>query len=545
MPMENIQIPISLIAEVLYCPRNFYYRMIEQAQESNEHLLQGKLQEEKRDETPKKYTAEGKKYRKVYLQSEIYSMVGVLDEIEEIESELYPVEYKKGSYKENVHDDVQLCCQAILIEENMERDVQKGYIYYGASSKRREVYFTEELRALTLQTIEEARQIVEDSREYMTVPEPLDDKKCEECSLVSRCMPEEVKQINENISKPSRPLPTVNLGRLLYVDTVGAYLRKKGGTVQVTKDEMVLKEIPMTAIDQVILIGVVNISTQLLHEFLKRNISVHFGNGYGKELGWLNPVHNKNSLLRIQQVKATEDQDKSLALAKAMITGKLQNMRTLLMRYHRSDKKQELEESIEQIQKMIKKIPTAANKNELLGYEGLGSRYYFGTFNVLIKSEDHAFYFKGREKRPPKDPINAMLSYGYSLLTNEVVNELIRVGLDPYIGFLHSNVYGRPALALDLMEEFRSIIVDSTVLTMINKGMIEQDYFDSTLTMCYLNEKGRKALVQSYKTRMNQEIKHPIFEYQLTYRRTIEVQGRLFSKVLTGEIKEYESFKVR
>ncbi len=138
-----------------------------------------------------------------------------------------------------------------------------------------------------------------------------------------------------------------------------------------------------------------------------------------------------------------------------------------------------------------------------------------------------------------------MLSYGYTLLSGEITNELIRVGLDPYIGFFHSNVYGRPALALDLMEEFRSIIVDSVVLTCINKKILDKEHFDFNMKMCLLNEKGRKEFVKAFRNRMNQEITHPVFQYKLNYRRVMELQARFLAKVLTGEIEEYKAFVVR
>ncbi|MGI6225898.1 MAG: CRISPR-associated endonuclease Cas4g/Cas1g [Peptococcales bacterium] len=534
------KLPISAIAEILYCPRNFYYRVVEQAQDYNEHTLEGKYQEKHREERPTQWRTDRKQYRKIYLDSEFYKIAGILDVVEEKEDLIYPVEFKKGYLRNNLNDDVQVCCQALLLEEYLKREIDKGYIYYVESASRRVVTLSQELRELTIHTIEQGRYIVEEQ----LLPEPVNDQRCNGCSLIERCLPQEMSFIKTGNTKPRRPVPTANLGRVLYVDTPGVYLRKKDGRILLTKDKEVVKDIPINAVDQIILIGPVNISSQLIQEFLKRSIPVHFGTTYGNHLGWLNPTLSKNSLLRLAQARTVDNSFKSLEIAKAFIKGKLANMRTLLMRYNRSLQKEEISAVVEQLSKINRKVATAKSKDELLGYEGNGSREYFKVFDLLVKNNND-FYFSGRNRRPPRDPINTMLSYGYTLLNKEVVNELVRVGLDPYLGFFHSNIYGRPALGLDLMEEFRAIIVDSAVLTAINTSMVNEDDFEFTFERCQMTEKGRKALFQAYRNRINEEITHPIFDYKLSYRRIIELQARFLAKVLTNELEEYQSFLVR
>lgn len=468
-------------------------------------------------------------------------MVGILDEVEEKDGIYYPVEYKKGSKEENINDDVQLCCQAFLLEESMDIEIEKGYIYYGASFDRREVYFTQELRELTIDTISNAHKIMEDK----IIPPPLNNYKCDGCSLINRCLPQEVAHINHQEQITRKPLPSTNLGRILYIDNPRMVLRKKGGRIIVEENDEKIKDIPIVAIDQVILMGPVQMSSQLIHEFLKRNIPVHFNTKYGKSLGWLNPVFSKNSLLRIKQIQNVDISTKQCKLARAFVKGKLKNIRTLLMRHNRELDSNEIAKIIDQLKGIMKKVDYIDEIDQLRGYEGLGSKLYFSVFNQLIKGDHEILKFNKRVRRPPKDPVNSMLSYGYSLLSNEVLNELTRVGLDPYVGYYHSNVYGRPALALDLMEEFRHIIVDSVVLMMLNKQMITMKDFDMKLNRCFLNEKGRKKFVKAFRSRVAEEIKHPIFEYKLTYRRVIELQARFLGKVITGEIEEYIPFFVR
>ncbi len=381
--MNEVKIPISAIAEIQYCPRNFYYRVMEQAEDYNHHILEGKYQEDKRKETLKTTRNEISKYRNLYLASEQHPIVGIIDEIEETEEGFYPVEYKKGSKKESVRDEIQICCQAMLIEENMDTTVEKGYLYYVESKYKKEVVFNNELRELTLDTIELAKSIIEDQ----VIPEVVNDNRCLGCSLVERCLPQEVSQMKNNITTNAtvRPMPSLNLGRTLYVDTMGASLKKRGGLILVTKEGETLNEIPITAIDQVILMGPISVSTQLLQELLKRNIPVHLNNSYGKALGWLNPVYNKNSLLRLAQAKATLNNSLCIEIAKAVVIGKLLNQKTLLLRYNRNIKSSEVEKVTTDIKDIISKVETCVDKDQLMGYEGVASRKYFSVFNHLIR----------------------------------------------------------------------------------------------------------------------------------------------------------------
>ena len=179
----------------------------------------------------------------------------------------------------------------------------------------------------------------------------------------------------------------------------------------------------------------------------------------------------------------------------------------------------------------------------ILGMEGAGSAAYFSCFGKLL-SDPRQWPFPGRVKRPPTDPINSLLRFGYSLLTNKVASALQLVGFDHYVGYLHSSVYGRPALALDLMEELRPVIVDSVVLTLLNNRMFTPNDFVIELGAYRLTDQRRKVFFTKFEERLNEEVSHPTFGYQVTYRRCIELQGRLLAKYLTGELEEYPPFIV-
>ena len=536
-----VLLPVSAVAEFMYCPRNFYYRMVEGAEERNAAMLDGALQEQSREERSRQLRGDAVQLRQIRIASQYYGLTAELDVVEELEGSCYPVEYKRGEYKESVADDVQVCCQALLLEESQAKDVTNAYVHYAASNRRRKVPLTPELRDLTLQTIEMARNALSGG----AVPEPLDDERCEGCSLAARCLPGEVAFLQGKSEQPRRIVPSTEIGRVLYVDTYGAYLRKREGYIQVTKEKELLHEIPMTAVDQVVLVGQVNATTPLLNELLHKGVPVYFCQYGGRLNGWLQPMWGKNSLLRIAQVRAYDDPATAIRLARAFVRGKLSNYRTLLLRYHRATENRQLADAAATIAKTLNSLDSQETLDALRGAEGYASRIWFEAMPGMLRRSETDFFFAGRNRRPPRDPVNAMLSFGYSMLAKDLIGELMRIGLDPYVGFLHSAVYGRPALALDLMEEFRPIIVDSAVLTAINTNMIGPENFEANELSCMMDEKGRKSFFQAYRNRMNEEIVHPIFGYKLSYRRTLELQARMLAKTIRGEIDVYRPFLVR
>src|SRR5712692_6619065 len=243
--------------------------------------------------------------------------------------------------------------------------------------------------------------------------------------------------------------------------------------------------------------------------------------------------------------------------------GKLSNQRTLLQRYQRQRDDPEMGVAIEQIADLLAKlanlpvdnpgvvrqVASGDNRVEgtpletILGMEGAGSAAYFSSFGKFLADREQ-WPFPGRVKRPPTDPLNSLLSFGYSLLTNKVASAVQLVGFDHFVEYLHSSFYGRPALALDLMEEFRPVIVDSVVLTLLNNRMLTPDDFVIELGAYRLKDERRKVFFTKFEERLNEEVNHPIFGYTVTYRRCLELQARLLAKVLTGEIEEYPPFLV-
>ncbi|MGH9897188.1 MAG: CRISPR-associated endonuclease Cas1, partial [bacterium] len=256
----------------------------------------------------------------------------------------------------------------------------------------------------------------------------------------------------------------------------------------------------------------------------------------------------KNVFLRREQFSKAEDPRFCLDVARALVVTKIRNQRTLLQRNHVEPPRIELQ----QLKHYADLAASATDLEELLGIEGIAARIYFGSFPGMIKTDENddadapmTFDFAHRNRRPPRDPVNALLSFAYSLLAKDLTVICAAIGFDPFIGFLHQPRFGRPALALDLMEGFRPLIADSTVLTAINTRMVKPTDFIQVGPAVSLAPTGRKAFLQAYEQRMDALVTHPVFGYRVNYRRVLEVQARLLARVVGGELPKYEGFETR
>src|SRR6266699_2060456 len=324
------------------------------------------------------------------------------------------------------------------------------------------------------------------------------------------------------------------------------------------------ERIPLIKIDEVVVLGEVTLTASALHLLLERDIEITFLGHYGQFKGRLSPPFSKNAILRMAQYRAHQDMSKRCELARRFVIGKLMNQRTMLQRYQRRQSDAQMKQVIEQMSTLLHQLAAlsldkapvpqrlASGDNRIagtpleaiLGMEGAGSAAYFSCFGKLL-SDPRQWPFPGRVKRPPIDPMNALLSFGYALLTNKVASAVQVVGFDHFVGYLHSSFYGRPSLALDLVEEFRPIIVDSVVLNMLNHRMLTLDDFVVELGAYHLKQEKRKVFFTKLEERLNEEVQHPLFGYRTTYRRCVELQARLLAKYLTGEIDAYPPLRIR
>ena len=465
-----------------------------------------------------------------------------------------PVEYKRGKAHERVagwYDPqmIQLAAQGLALRENG-FSCEHGIIYYILSKERVFVSFDPALMGKTRELIEKLREMVQ--REE--IPPPLcASARCEHCSLAGVCLPDEVNLLCEE--KEERALagrPEEERIRLLlakrdeanpvYVIGQGHVVRKRGERLEVwSYDGGKASEVRIREVSQVCLYGGVEITTPAMLELMQRNIPVlHFSHG-GWFFGICQGNSHKNVELRRRQFSWAEDEARSLSLAREFVSGKIKNCRVILMN-------RDLEGSADAIAALAGLAADAKEARaaeSLRGVEGAAAQAYFSRFGSLLQAEGENFSFEGRNRRPPRDPANAVLSYLYGVLTKELTVTVLAAGFDPYLGFYHRPRYGRPALALDMMEEFRPAIADAAMLSLFNKGELTAKDFIRTGIGVSMIPEAKKKVIAAYEQRMMTEINHPIFGYTVSYRRVLELQARLLARVLSGEIGHYPAFVLR
>jgi CRISP-associated protein Cas1 len=328
----------------------------------------------------------------------------------------------------------------------------------------------------------------------------------------------------------------------LYLNEQQSIVKKRDNYLSIQYPDKHTTEVPLIKVSQVVVSGDVTLTTPALHTLLGLGIEVCFLSMYGHYRGRLSPPVAKNALLRREQYRAHADHHRALVIAQACVSGKLENMRTILLRANRTLADNDISEATNAIRRMTQLVPTAQTVGSLLGFEGNGSAAYFSVFAKLLRG---SLDFTRRRRRPPTDPVNAMLSLAYTLLLHQVSSAIQVVGFDPYAGFLHQPRYGRPALALDLMEEFRPIIADSVVLNVVNHRILTAKDFQEELGVVQLKPDARKTFYTKFEERLQEEMQHPYFGYRTSYRRCLELQARLLGKSLTGEIPAYLPLSVR
>lgn len=315
--------------------------------------------------------------------------------------------------------------------------------------------------------------------------------------------------------------------------------------------------IPLVRVSQVIAFGNITFTASALAALLEQRAEVCFCTSRGRFLGRLTPPMGKNSLVRLEQHRAHNDPSRSFSLARRFVQAKLANMRTMLLRANRKRKDAAIAEAAEEIGDLLQRLETLGPDEaipdpsrpqagtaygSLLGMEGAGTAAYFRVFGRLLRDD---WGFPGRQKRPPPDPVNALLSFGYVVLMSYAASAVHIVGLDPDVGFLHSSQYGKPALALDVMEPFRPLVVDSTVLTVLNNQMLKREDFTNELGAWWLKDEARRIFLTQLEERLDAEVEHPVLKYRTTYRRALELEVRLLAKWLMGEIPDFQAFTTR
>ncbi len=580
-------LPARMLNEFVYCPRAFFYEWVEGVFAHNADTVEGanrheKLQRKEDGLTPAAELSPDEQIhaRSVQLSSEVHHLIATIDLVEGEGGVVSPVDYKKGSPRVTDEgpaawpaDIVQVCAQALILREHGYR-VDDAVLYYHATRQRVRVPIDEATTGLTLSALRGARTLAEAGR----IPAPLDDsQKCPRCSLVGICLPDETLAamslgtgetpatqlaLFDDLQDDVRPLDgagsdELELRRLvparddlrpLYVTGFALTIGKSGDLLQVRDRQQVVQEVRLADVSQVNVFGNVTVTGAAVQALCWAEKPVaHFSMG-GWFYGTTQALGLKNVFLRRSQFLRAEDPDFCLRLAQGIVATKIRNQRVLLQRNHVEPKAFVLA----RMKQLAAQAVEARELESLLGIEGAAARLYFEQFGGMLKvgdegrqPDDLPFRFEHRNRRPPRDPVNALLSFAYSLLTKDLTIVCAAVGFDPFMGFYHQPRFGRPALALDLMEGFRPLIADSAVLTAVNTGMLTARDFVRAGDAVSLTPSGRKGFIRAFEQRMDGLVTHPLFGYRVNYRRVLEIQARLLARVVGGEIARYPGFETR
>lgn len=564
-PAVADHVPARMVNEFVYCQRLAYLEWVQGEWDDNLDTIHGRWVHRRVDDEPATPVPDPENpatgpdgsdvdpalrvARSVLLSSDRLGTVARIDLLEATGRRATPVEYKRGSAPDIPEgawepELVQVCLQGLILRDNG-YEVEAGVIYFAESKTRVPVTFDEDLVSRTEAAVAGLRRLASAGR----LPPPLiDSPKCPRCSLNGICLPDETNVWSGNAAEQEvrRLVPARPEGLPLHVQAQGAVIAKRDANFLVTAPEE--KAVSVRAIDvsSVACYGNVQVTTQTLRALCDDGIAVTFHS----TSGWLNGVLNagvghKNVEVRVRQHALAADAASSLSIAHRMVAGKILNQRTQLRRNAKETDRRVLGAMAWQ----ARQARGASNTAQLMGMEGLAARHYFAEFPRMLRGAGEwasvRFAESGRNRRPPRDEVNALLSFLYALLVRDCTLAAITTGFDPYVGFLHAPHYGRPSLALDLAEEFRPIVADSVAVRALNQGEVTPDSFVRRARGVALTPAGRRAVIRAYERRLGETVTHPVFGYVVSYRRVVELQARLLRAVVLGEARVYRPFSTR
>lgn len=539
-------IPARMLNEFVYCPRLFYLEWVEQEWFANDDTAEGEWVHRRVD------AKRGNAYppQEGVWPSETYSVTladvrigvtAVVDRIDAAGGKVSPIDYKKGRPRGDgtpwPADLAQVEAHGALLR-SAGYECSEGWLYYAQTHERVSVPLNASSDARVAALVEQAKAVAR----RPVAPLPLEDsRRCIRCSLAPACLPDEINVLRGRRAARDRTiLPRRPDQRPLYVTEPGATIGIQHGQVVVRLPAGDEHRARLIDVSHVAAYGNAQVSTQALTKLWASGIPVLWLSHGGWLKGWASGQPRKNVAIRREQARP---QLRHHMLAQRFVAGKIRNQRVLLRRNARGV----APEVLESLASLARGCLDACSANELMGLEGTAARLYFEAFpRMLIDSQmAEVFGRQGRVRRPATDPVNAALGFAYALLTKELVVACLAVGLDPYLGMLHADRFGRPSMALDFMEEFRPLIADSVVLQALNTKEVGWKDFRLRGTECSLTQDGRRSLIRAFERRLDSEVRHPLLGYRVSYRRVIDVQVRLAAAMLVGEVDEYVAMGTR
>lgn len=526
-------IPISLVAHAVFCPRRAWLEAAGETVEST--AIDYGIRAHRRVDSARQSTP--LVTRSVDVHHTELGLTGRCDVVEgTIGGQLDLIEYKSTPVRRKAEvthpQQVQLALQALCLEA-MGYRVRNASVYFTNHNQRLEVQLTPAL-------LEESRDWALLTRDLVgsanSPPPLLDDPACRWCSHATVCLPDELTSRSParsiSVSDPS--------GEIVHLVTQGSRASLKSGRLEVIKGDETLASVPLERVAGLVVHGNVDISSALMRELLWHRRSVAWCSGRGRVIGWATTAESPNGPTRVRQHVLSEQG--SMPLASEFVRSKIANQATLLRRNGRQP------DAVVEMRKAQRLVRDVHSLPELFALEGRAAQLYFNSWSTVLKGPNAVWYldlWPGRQGRLASDPLNTALNFCYTLLLTDAIRACVACGLDPTAGFLHSPSRNKPALALDLMEEFRAPVADSAVTTAINSGALKPSDFSTTLGDHRLRESGRATLVATYESRATTPFQHPLFGYSVTWRRAMEVQARLVLGYLENSQSSYRGIVIR
>lgn len=552
----SYSLSVHSLHALAYCERLFFLEEVERVRLADERVYAGRTLhvEIERDEADEVFN--------LSFESETYGLIGKVDCIRKRDGNVIPYEHKRGKSARSADgkpetwasDRLQIIAYCLLVEENLGKEILEGRVRYHADNVTVRVPIDEKARTDFELHLERAKEL---QTSIERPPVASNERLCVKCSLAPICLPEEARlaeRLSESVAeteeitaenKALQLFPAIDDRQILHILTNGAKVGRKGDRLEVWSPETEEKQAyPVQEIGQVVIHGFAQITTQALRLCADRNLGVHWVGYGGRYMGaWTSGQGSVQR--RIRQYKALTDTDFCLGLAKRLVEAKVKMQLGFLLRASRETGREieDVQTSISNIRKLLSPLNRAENIDSLRGFEGMVGASYFKALPHLVSDEaGEAMKPDGRNRRPPKDRCNALLSYGYALLLKDITNAILVVGLDPSLGFYHTPRSQAHPLALDLMEIFRVTLVDLPVLGSINRKQWDEDSdFQIAGKQVWLSDSGRKKFIQIYERRKADQWKHPIIGYSLSYSRHLELEVRLLEKEWTDKLTSAET----
>jgi CRISPR-associated protein Cas1 len=530
---EDAPVHVAGLHALAYCERLYYLEEVEGIRLADESVYAGRTLHEHLASIP----GRARSQKSFTLVSKELGLTGRVDAVHHREGAWIPYEHKRGHAKRGPNgeaeawpwDELQVLAYAMLIEEATGRRVPEGRVRYHADNVTVRVPLTDEGRRRVQESVERMKQL---RRLGVRPPVNSNENACIHCSLAPVCLPEEERLLAQPQWEPVRLFPAVTDGEIVHLVTHSLKVARSGEALTVKKGGETVSTYPIHSVAALVAHGNVQITTQALHLCAFNGVPVHWFTSGGRHISSLT-VGPGSVQRRIRQYQALCDPATCLRLSRRLVVAKVENQLAFVLRTTRGGRRRSLQllRDVAEMRKCIKMAGRAEGIDSLRGVEGTAARAYFDALSYIVRGVDADLEPTGRNRRPPKDRFNALLSFGYSLLYASVLQAITSVGLEPSLGFLHTPRSSGQPLVLDVMELFRVPVWDMEVVSSINRRQWNlAKKFEVARDHVWLSELGRKEAIELFERRMDSVWKHPILGYSLTWRRTIELEVKLLEK---------------